>query len=418
MPADRHTEAAAGASPTTPVTAIVLLALAGVGLRVTILAVPPVVPMLHADLGLGETGIAVLSSLPALMFAWAAIPGSALIARFGALRTLVIGLLLTAAASALRGAAPGSLLLFGATLLMGLGVAIMQPSLPPLVRAWLPHRIGFGTAVYTSGLLLGELLGVWLTIPYILPLAGGSWRLAFAIWAIPVAATALLVGVLGPRRGIAAPAGTVRLWWPDWRSPLLWRLGLILGSVNTIYFATNTFLPDYLTYIGRPETIGAALTGLNLGQIPASFLMLLFAGKLARRPSSYVVSGLLTLIGLVGMVAMSDWIVVWAGVVGFADAVTLVLVLALPALLCPSDDVPRVSAGMFTISYHWAVIVPIVGGLAWDSTGSPFVAFALIGLGAVVVMVLTPTIDFKPVISSRRFRAWPHIDRRRDREQG
>jgi CP family cyanate transporter-like MFS transporter len=394
MQADRSTVADAAASSATPIIPIVLLALAGMGLRVTILAVPPVVPMLHADLGLGETGIAVLSSLPALMFAWAAIPGSALIARFGALRTLVIGLLLTAAASALRGAVPGSLLLFGATLLMGLGVAIMQPSLPPLVRAWLPKRIGFGTAVYTSGLLLGELLGVWLTIPYVLPLVGGSWRLAFVAWAIPVAATALLVLAFRPRHRLAAPAGAVRLWWPDWRNPLLWRLGFILGSVNTIYFATNTFLPDYLTYIGRPEMIGAALTGLNLGQIPASFLMLLLAGKLARRPSSYVLSGLLTLIGLVGMVAMNDWIVFWAGVVGFADAVTLVLALALPALLSPSEDVPRVSAGMFTISYHWAVIVPIVGGLAWDATGSPYLAFALIGLGAVVIIALTPTIDF------------------------
>jgi CP family cyanate transporter-like MFS transporter len=396
MQADLRTAADTGASSATPVTAIVLLALAGVGLRVTLLAVPPVVPMLHSDLGLGETGIAALSTLPILMFAWAAIPGSALIARFGALRTLVTGLLLTAAASALRGAAPDNYVLFAATLLMGLGVAIMQPSLPPLVRAWLPDRIGFGTAVYTSGLLVGELFAVWLTIPYVLPLVGGSWRLAFVAWAIPVAATALLVVAFGPRRGLAAPATGVRLWWPEWRNPLLWRLGLILGSVNTIYFATNTFLPDYLTYIGRPEMIGAALTGLNLGQIPASFLMLLLAGRLARRPSSYVLSGLLTLIGLVGMVLMSDWIAFWAGIVGFADAVTLVLALALPALLNPSEDVPRVSAGMFTISYHWAVLVSVGGGLAWDATGSPYLAFALIALAAVVIMALTPTIDFGP----------------------
>jgi hypothetical protein len=32
--------------------------------------------------------------------------------------------------------------------------------------------------------------------------------------------------------------------------------------------------------------------------------------------------------------------------------------------------------------------------LAWDATDSPYLAFALIGLGAVVVMALTPTIDF------------------------
>ena len=52
----------------------------------------------------------------------------------------------------------------------------MQPSMPPLVRAWLPDRIGFATAVYTNGLLIGEVLPVALTLPLVLPLVGGSWR--------------------------------------------------------------------------------------------------------------------------------------------------------------------------------------------------------------------------------------------------
>ena len=152
------------------VRAVVLLFLAGVGLRITVLAVPPVIPLLHADLGLTQTGLGILSGLPSLMFAWAAVPGSLLIARLGARPTLVLGLTATALASALRGAASEVVLLDAATLAMGLGIAVMQPSLPPLVRAWLPRGIGFGTAVYTSGLLIGEVLVVWLTIPLV---AGG-----------------------------------------------------------------------------------------------------------------------------------------------------------------------------------------------------------------------------------------------------
>ena len=41
---------------------------------------------------------------------------------------------------------------------MSAGIAIMQPALPALVRQWLPERIGFGTALYTNGLLVGETL--------------------------------------------------------------------------------------------------------------------------------------------------------------------------------------------------------------------------------------------------------------------
>src|SRR5215469_17130462 len=54
---------------------LTLLWLCGACLRLTILAVPPVVPLLHADLHLSETGLGWLSSLPPMLFALAAVPG-------------------------------------------------------------------------------------------------------------------------------------------------------------------------------------------------------------------------------------------------------------------------------------------------------------------------------------------------------
>ena len=73
-------------------------------------------------------------------------------ARFGALATLVAGLLITGVASGLRGAALDVAVLYAATILMSGGIAIMQPALPLLVRQWLPQRESFGTAVYSNGL--------------------------------------------------------------------------------------------------------------------------------------------------------------------------------------------------------------------------------------------------------------------------
>ncbi len=134
-----------------------LLWLAGNGLRITILAVPPVIPLIRTDFGMSETQVGILTGLPAVLFAAAAVIGSWLIARFGALTTLIAGLFATAAGSALRGIAPDVLLLYAATAITGFGVAIMHPSLPPLVRNWMPHRIGFGTALFTNGLLVGEI---------------------------------------------------------------------------------------------------------------------------------------------------------------------------------------------------------------------------------------------------------------------
>ena len=60
------------------VRALILLWLAGTGLRITLLAVPPVIPLIHSELHLTETEIGTLGTLPSLLLAAAAIPGSAL----------------------------------------------------------------------------------------------------------------------------------------------------------------------------------------------------------------------------------------------------------------------------------------------------------------------------------------------------
>src|ERR1700719_5390607 len=120
---------------------LLLLWLSGACLRLTVLATPPVIPALHADLHLSETEIGWLSSLPPMLFAIAAVPGSLLIARFGLLPALLVGLLLTALGGAARGAMADATFLFASTIVMAGRVAIMQPILPPLVRAWFPKTI-------------------------------------------------------------------------------------------------------------------------------------------------------------------------------------------------------------------------------------------------------------------------------------
>jgi len=376
---------------------VLLLWLAGIGLRITILAVPPVIPLIRLDLEISETQVGILTGLPPVLFAYTAVLGSLLIARFGALMTLLAGVLITAAGSALRGAAPEVLTLYAATIVTGFGVAIMHPSLPPLVRAWLPHRIGFGTAVFTNGLLVGEILPVALTIPMLLPLLGHSWRERFAVWAIPVALIGVVIMMLAPQSGTRPQGNGPQRWWPDWSDPLIWRLGIALGSVNAMYFSANAFLPDYLHSIGRADLVSAALTALNVGQIPASFLLLAVAGRLERAIWPHIVCGAGSLAAIIGIAVLpGPGVIVCAAVLGFFAAAILILMLALPPLLAPPDDVHRVSAAMFTISYTCAVITPVFSGLAWDLTGIAQSAFVPLGVCALLLMALAPGLRLPP----------------------
>ena len=376
--------------------ALVLLWLSGAALRATILAVAPVLPRITAELNLSASNIGLLTGLPPLLFALAAVPSAALIARFGAVSTLVAGLLLNAFGAAARGLAGSALGLDATTVLMCLGIAVMQPALPPLVRAWAPARIGFATAVYTNGLLVGELVPVAWVPRLVLPLVGGGWRASLAVWALPVLATALLVAALGRRPTPAAGAAPPR-WWPDWRDARVWRLGLMLGGVNATYFGLNGFLPGWLTAAGAPELVRPALTALNLAQIPASLLMLALAGRLVRRPAAYCGMGALLLAGVLGCVAMpGPAAVAWAGLAGFAGGVLLTLGLALPSLLGATADVPRLAAAMFTVSYGLAMAAALLAGRLWDLSGIAAMAFLPFALAAVAVTLLGARLQLRP----------------------
>jgi CP family cyanate transporter-like MFS transporter len=378
-----------------PMTALLLLWLAGVALRLTILAVPPVIPLIHDDLHMSETQVGILSGLPMVLFAAAAIAGSLMVARLGAVHALLTGLALCAVGSVIRGVGPHIAMLYFGTVVTAFGVAVMQPSLPPLVRAWVPQRIGFATAVYTNGLLVGEIFPAALTIPLLLPMLNRSWQSSFVFWAVPVVLIGFVIFALAPRTEVR-PSTAARDWMPDFRDGLIWRIGLLLGSMNATYFALNGFLPDYLTHTGQAHLINGALTANNVGQLPASFLLLISAERLVRTYWSYIVCALMGFVGLAMVTLMGGiWVIVGAAVLGCFASAVLILILALPPLISPPDEVHRVSAGIFTISYSVAVIVPIVSGLLWDLTGWLFAPFIPMAVGMAVVIGLAPTIALR-----------------------
>ncbi len=238
-------------------------------MRMTILAMPPVIPLVHDELQMSETQVGLLIGLPLAIFAIAAVPGSLLIARIGASLAVILGMVITAFAGAARAAAVDIWTLYAAAIATGFGVAIMQPGLPTLVREWMPARIAIGTVAYTSGMLMGATFAPVLTIPYVLPFVGNSWRLDLLIWAVPALLIAPVFYLLSPHthehpHAVTAIGGR---WWPNWKDPLIWLLGLTFGSNNSTYFATNAFLGDYLASLGKPELLGAALGWLNGSQV-------------------------------------------------------------------------------------------------------------------------------------------------------
>jgi CP family cyanate transporter-like MFS transporter len=174
---------------------------------------------------------------------------------------------------------------------------------------------------------------------------------------------------------------TPRRWWPSFGDPLIWLLGIALGTNNALFFAANGFVPDFLTSTGRGDWIGITLGWLNGSQLAASLIFVLFADRLQRHSWPFTIFGPATVLGTIGIVLGDGvWITLSAIVLGFAAAITFVVTFGLPAILSPPDDVHRMAGGIFTISYTIAVLTPILCGAFWDITGVPWTAFVPIGI--------------------------------------
>ena len=214
---------------------------------------------------------------------------------------MLVGLVLIAAGGAFRGLGPNLAVLFSMTIVMGVGIAIVQPSMPSLVALWLPRQVGIATAAFSNGLLIGEILPAALTVPWVLTLVGGSWEWALAFWSLPVALTAVAVFLFTGHEPRAA--GEPRpLWIPDWRDPTTWRLGITLGTASAIYFGLNAFIPDYMRATHHPELITPSLTCLNLFQLPASFIVGGLSHLVLGRRWPFIATGLLTLAAMAAFV--------------------------------------------------------------------------------------------------------------------
>ncbi len=350
--------------------------LVAINLRTVLLAVPPVLPQIRQDLGLSYTATGLLTSLPILLLGLAAVPGAFLVARASARSTVAVGLCLLAAGALLRAFIPTAVPLFAFTVLLSLGIAIAQPALPVLVRQWFPNHIGLATGIYSNGLIIGEVLAAVLTVPVLMLLGTNDWRVTFIFWGVPIIAVLILWLAFAPRARWGATARGVVRWKAGWNTWRGWRMGLLIGSGSLVYFAMNTWIPNYDKALGREASTGAALNVLNAMQLPTSILITVFAAFLAGRRWPFLVSGVLCVTGIFGyLFAPVSTALIWIGMIGAGSSAVFLLGLALPPLLAPEHEVAGYTGILLTLGYTSAFCGPLIGGSLWDLSGIPALAF-------------------------------------------
>lgn len=395
---------------------LALFTLVGINLRSVILAVPPVLPQIKHDLNFTYTATGLLTSLPVLLMGAAAWPSGALAGRIGARRSVGIGLALLGVGGLLRAVWPVAVPLFLFTALLSLGIAVAQTAMPVLARQWFPARIGFVSALYSDGLILGEAIAAGVTKPLILgPLGNDAWVATFVAWSLPVFVTlALWLALAPPAPPTYLPASarmggtlsresrttattsetnetndTNETGGDQRRRVSALHLGILVGAVSLVFFGMNGWIATYNSALGRQSETAITLAVLNAAQLPVSLAMTPFAQRLAGRRWPFIVAGVVCFIGLAGwLLAPPAFEPLWVALLGGSSAFVFVLGIALPPLLASRSEVARLTGQTLMLSYGVAFVGPLLGGILWDTFGQPWLAFIPVAGAATILVVL------------------------------
>ena len=371
---------------------LVVLVAVALNLRPALAAVPPVLDTIQADLGLSATGAGLLTALPVVCMGLFAPVGAALARRVGREAAVACALALVAAGTLVRGLGGSALILYGGTLVAGIGIAVGGALLPGVVKAWFPARAGTVTGLYTAGLVTGAMVAAAATVP-LMQAFGAGWPAGIAAWGLlaAVALAAWLPVTRRPRVG-AGPAtpGGARL---PWGSGVAWRVTLYMGSQSLLYYASLTWLSPLFVAAGWTAGRAGLLLGLfSFTQIFSALAAPALADRTGdHRPWIAACVGLATvmLAAFALVPTAAPWL--WAALLGLGVGGMFALALTLLVKLASSPAASARLSGMaLLVGYLLAATGPVLAGALYDAVGNyrvPFLVLAAIGLATLVLGV-------------------------------
>ncbi|MBD3817969.1 MULTISPECIES: MFS transporter [Brevundimonas] len=373
------------------IAAIFALAL---NLRPAMAAVGPLLDLIEAATGMGSTTASLLTTLPVAMIGVGALSIRPLRRRLGERKGVLLGAVLIGLACLARAAFDGTAGLIASAVAVGVGVALIQALAPVVVKRAFPTRFGTVMGVYTTGIMGGAAVAA-ATAAGLAEAVG--WAGALALWAVPAFLAAVVWIVASrapaaeePNRAAIAEGTHPEL--PFWKQPRAWALVPILGLGTSAYTLVLAWLPPYYVDMGQTRaTAGFLLSGMTGAEVLAGVLVSLFIARFPDRRGPMLTAVALALVGLAGLVltpvSLAVPIMLLLGL-GIGAVFPLTLILAMDQIDDPvrsGDLLAFVQGGGYII----ASLSPLVAGLLRDHMADLTGAWVLMGVGVVVLGVMT-----------------------------
>ena len=340
---------------------------------------------IKADLALSD---AVANTLPSLVFFWFlvfAVPTGILMNRIGRRRTVLISIAVTLLSLLLAIVASNFALMLCAFSLLGIGNALMQTSLNPLVATVvkggnLASTLTFGQFVKAIASFLAPYIAVWGATAQI-PSFGMGWKMLFPIYAAIGLAALLLLGSTPIEEERAEQQGAgFRDCVGLLRRPLIALSFIGIICHVGIDVGTNAMAPKLLMErlgIGLDEAAFSSslyFAFRTLGCLSGSMLLRIVSGR-----TFFALSVVMMLLAMAGMAWGEAPAVLYIAIalVGYGNSNIFPMIFA-EALRSDAEHGNEVS-GLMVMGLAGGALFPIVMGFASDAVGQ---------IGAVAVMAI------------------------------
>ncbi|MEU6711758.1 MFS transporter [Nonomuraea sp. NPDC046802] len=362
-------------------------ALAALNLRPAIAGVSPLLDEIMDDVGLSPAGGGAITTVMVVCLGVFGPLTPLLARRVGLDRTLLAGLLVIAGGVMLRGL-DGAPVLYLGSALAATAIAVMNVSMPGIVKQHFPSRVNLLTGVYVSCVVAGATIASAVVIP-LERATGFGWRGVSALLAVPALLAALLWLPQALRRQTGTQNGP-RPFGAVLRSRTTWYVTALMGLQSLTFYVMLAWLPTIFVEAGLPaDQAGYLLSLTNLVQVGTSLAIPVLAGRRASQVPYVVGAGLLTVLGYLGMLlapAAAPWL--WMIVLGIGQGASFALALLIIALR-PADpaSVTALSAVAQSVGYVIAALGPVLFGFLRQVSGGWTVPL-LAGLGAVGAQIV------------------------------
>lgn len=340
-------------------------------LRPAISSVGPLLEIIRVDLGLNNTQVSLLTSIPVFCMGLFAPLAVVFNRKFGMKRSVTFLIVVIGALTFVRGLVPSFAVLLMSSFFIGLSIAIISPLISAMIKRNFPTKTTALIGVYSFGLGLGATLSTGFTGVFY---TWVNWPFALASWGgLAVISLILWFRVNEPKNEGLEDDLTVGPGNSPWKNRRAWYMLVFFGLQSALFFSMITWLAPILIEKGMTVLAASAvLTVMTSVQLVGNLSIPALLAKFPSRLFWTIVSLLFGGAGI-GLLMMDNLALVWLAAIclGFTLGGLFPI-----ALLMPLDENERaddvnswtsmIQGGGYVISS----IMPFSVGFFYDRFGS------------------------------------------------